>query len=331
MDVKLPAFLNFGYAGVDTFFVLSGFIIALVTDRKDVTPGDFIFKRLRRILPFYWAFTVLQIAADHLVGRANYSSLTILNSFLVLPQAPTPIVGAGWTLEHEFIFYGFVALLLWLGRLTLLPALLCGLFALGIAVHVVMPSATGASPWDFHVTSLFNLHFATGVILYKARHKLRLLPWKISLPLSLLAFVAAGALTNAAYGGAHVPTQPTGLPGLVRVVSFVAASTLLLASLIAMEYQSAALFERRSTRALEAVGDASYALYLSHPLLFSVVGVLIRRLPIPAEATVPILALSVAGAVAASLLWYRFVEKPFLDFTTPRRAVALPATAPEEV
>jgi exopolysaccharide production protein ExoZ len=330
MEVKFPAFLSFGYAGVDTFFVLSGFIIALVTDRPGTKPGEFIFKRIRRILPFYWAFTVLQIIADHLVGKANYAAPMIFSSFLVLPQAPTPIVGAGWTLEHEFIFYGVVAVLLSLRKLAALPALLCGLFALGVVIHVVLPSTLGLSLWDFHIASLFNIHFAAGVLLYGARDKLGRLPWKITLPLSLLAFIAAGALTSASYAGGHVPTQPTGLPGLVRVLSFVTASVLFLASLVAMERQRTALFEKPAFRALEAVGDASYALYLSHPLLFGVVGVAIGLVAVPPQATPAILALSVVAAVLASLIWYRFIEAPFLGLFSPRRAVASPVAAPDE-
>ncbi|GMS90736.1 hypothetical protein PENTCL1PPCAC_12911, partial [Pristionchus entomophagus] len=49
-----PSVLPFGYLGVDVFFVLSGFIIALVLENKAIlcsTYTTFYFKRIRRIFP----------------------------------------------------------------------------------------------------------------------------------------------------------------------------------------------------------------------------------------------------------------------------------------
>ena len=50
---------EFGHIGVDIFFVLSGFIIAYVTDKKT---QSFFINRLIRIIPFYWLITFLFIA-----------------------------------------------------------------------------------------------------------------------------------------------------------------------------------------------------------------------------------------------------------------------------
>ncbi|MFL5438703.1 MAG: acyltransferase family protein, partial [Myxococcales bacterium] len=52
-----PAFLQFGYAGVDLFFVISGFIISLITDKDDFRFSEFMVRRAIRILPFYALFT----------------------------------------------------------------------------------------------------------------------------------------------------------------------------------------------------------------------------------------------------------------------------------
>ena len=47
---------EFGHIGVDIFFVLSGFIIAYVTNKKTKL---FFVNRLIRIIPIYWLFTFL--------------------------------------------------------------------------------------------------------------------------------------------------------------------------------------------------------------------------------------------------------------------------------
>ena len=47
---------EFGHIGVDIFFVLSGFIIAYVSDKNT---KYFFINRLIRIIPFYWLITFL--------------------------------------------------------------------------------------------------------------------------------------------------------------------------------------------------------------------------------------------------------------------------------
>jgi peptidoglycan/LPS O-acetylase OafA/YrhL len=61
----LNGFVNNGFAGVDLFFVISGFIMVYVTD--GVRPGirsslDFLFARATRIYPLWWFFSALMIA-----------------------------------------------------------------------------------------------------------------------------------------------------------------------------------------------------------------------------------------------------------------------------
>ncbi len=50
-----------GAAGVDVFFVISGFIMWVISDRRPTAPLAFLRERLRRIAPIYWLATLVMI------------------------------------------------------------------------------------------------------------------------------------------------------------------------------------------------------------------------------------------------------------------------------
>jgi exopolysaccharide production protein ExoZ len=56
----MPGGHGFGWFGVDIFFVISGYIMTRICDRN---PQFFLRRRLIRIVPPYWAFTVLLFIA----------------------------------------------------------------------------------------------------------------------------------------------------------------------------------------------------------------------------------------------------------------------------
>ncbi|HRJ00316.1 MAG TPA: acyltransferase [Hyphomonas sp.] len=137
-----------GYAGVDLFFVISGFIMVFVTrsGQTGLQPAaDFLFARATRIYPIWWAFagmmTIYMAAAHGLpngtdgwqtVSRSQPPVDYVVKSFLLLPQAEFPILGVGWTLVHEVYFYAVFALFMLLPR-RLLPFLLTAWAAMIVA------------------------------------------------------------------------------------------------------------------------------------------------------------------------------------------------------
>ncbi len=136
-----------GYAGVDLFFVISGFIMVYVTHGLKQglhTAGDFFFARLTRIFPVWWAFAAfmtLYLIVVHglLPGGLGWDVLArgqppvsfFAKSFLLLPQPVHPVLGVGWTLVHEIYFYITFSLLLLLVRRRLWPI---ALVAWGLAI-----------------------------------------------------------------------------------------------------------------------------------------------------------------------------------------------------
>ena len=118
--VPLPE-LTVGAAGVDLFFVVSGFVMvhasrALFGSRASVTP--FLLRRLARIVPLYWFFTVVRLL--YIVAANRHSSLLddwpshLLYSLSFVPPGDGrfPIVVQGWTLSYEMAFYFAFALCL---------------------------------------------------------------------------------------------------------------------------------------------------------------------------------------------------------------------------
>lgn len=125
-----------GYAGVDLFFVISGFIMVWVT--RQTAPGgagvgEFLFSRVTRIYPLWWAAAGLATAyyfflhvpdANDPAWRAALqegdAAGFLLKSFFLVPQPDLPVLSLGWTLMHEMYFYAVFACLLLLPR-GLLP------------------------------------------------------------------------------------------------------------------------------------------------------------------------------------------------------------------
>ena len=99
-----------GVAGVDVFFVLSGFIILYTALTRPVSRGTFLRKRFLRIYPVYWIILTVLIlyhclypSFEHPADRGS----TILGSILLFPQKDY-VLGIAWTLSFEIIFYLFL-------------------------------------------------------------------------------------------------------------------------------------------------------------------------------------------------------------------------------
>ena len=90
--------IEIGRAGVDLFFVISGFIMANVIPGKTVF--EFVRARFFRIFPPYFAATVLVLVT----GQAVLTPARLFDSALLIPSGDFYLPQA-WTLVFEMIFY----------------------------------------------------------------------------------------------------------------------------------------------------------------------------------------------------------------------------------
>jgi peptidoglycan/LPS O-acetylase OafA/YrhL len=110
----ISSFFNMGFAGVELFFVLSGFIMVFI-HWKDMGRRDkfliFFLKRITRIIPLYWFFLVFLMAIYFSIPRLSPENLQnivyVLKSFFLIPNDKGFILEVAWTLTYEFVFYAF--------------------------------------------------------------------------------------------------------------------------------------------------------------------------------------------------------------------------------
>lgn len=100
-------FLSYGAVGVPIFFIISGFIIAVISLNRDLKPiltiGEFFRRRFVRIVPFMW-LCVIAYAILRFVGIGEWNWGPFLRAMFLWPIGdvrPNVI----WTLRHEFAFY----------------------------------------------------------------------------------------------------------------------------------------------------------------------------------------------------------------------------------
>jgi exopolysaccharide production protein ExoZ len=292
---------GFLQAGVDIFFVISGFIM-WVTTAKGMTMLEFFRRRFIRIVPLYWLLTTVVLATlcvfPNAVQSGRFDRLHVLGSYLFFPVVH-PILGImqpllipGWTLNYEMFFYAIFGVALILPTIPRLVAVSTILFAL-----VSLPLLTTVPPLtvvEFYTFSRI-LEFAFGMALgwlYVGGAKLSPATAWVSLLLGAGAIATTGNIFVAR--GLWV-----GVPALLVVTG-------------------AVMIERLSglpnIPGLHFLGNASYSLYLSHPIVVSIVRQIWRRfsLDLFPGAELAYLCLCVASAVGVAALIYRYIEVPML-------------------
>jgi exopolysaccharide production protein ExoZ len=162
-----------GTAGVDVFFVISGFVMWMVTSSKTLSPAEFLARRVQRIVPLYWAVT-LAVAAVALLIPGSFPAMRptvghVVQSLLFIPHRGetsmiAPLIVPGWTLNYEMFFY----LLFAAGLFAPARVRPWALTATLVSLVAIRPLSDVRNPLWATYTDPLLLEFGAGVWLGKA-------------------------------------------------------------------------------------------------------------------------------------------------------------------
>ena len=148
----LPA-SNFGHSAVIVFFVLSGFVIAFITDTKESTLSEYAASRISRVFSVAIPAIVITLALDS-VGRLLYPAIytypydqflaRIAGSLLMANEVwLTSITSFSnvpyWSICYEWWYYVTFAMVVFLPRRTGLLLAAATMLALGPKVILLTP------------------------------------------------------------------------------------------------------------------------------------------------------------------------------------------------
>lgn len=274
----LPVLTGYGWLAVDLFFAISGFVICLVVARPSFNVASFLTKRAFRLYPL-WLVTLTAFALLAVAWRGPTQTETLgyfIYSATLLPTKEFPFYDIGWSLQHEMMFYLLAAIVVPVFGVLGLAAFLAGSTA---ASHLI------ALPWPLSSLAMYHAEFLAGILAFIARPKL---VWFGSLPPLAIGLVALWYFATQWGGRSYVP-----IALFFLIVGFANI--------------------RSNLKPLAILGDASYSIYLIHPLVFLIASALVSKVSLPIWTQEPIRASCFVVVIGASLLSWRYFERRMID------------------
>jgi exopolysaccharide production protein ExoZ len=314
-----------GNIGVDIFFVVSGLVISLVTTGKfRVTRNalTFLYHRFARIYPVFWFYFMIALAIflyrPSLVNAMAGHKPHVVRAFLLIPSDSPNLVVQAWSLSYEVAFYLVFGIAMFLLAERWLPFFLGGwtLVIATLAILHIHPSAAFAV-----FTSAYDVEFIVGCCVFLLYRRISSSPHRGRLAI-LLAILWGLGITLWCVVGHAGSTEWIDEHPWMRIALRLPSAVLFVWGAIELEGHSR-WFDHPW---IDAIGDWSYSLYLSHILLIATIGrplsAILRHLPGGFLLTYAILIPCVLGA---GYLSYRFLEQPLMKLfykRTPKRVAA---------
>ena len=298
-----------GIYGVSMFFILSGLAMSAgyVNYIHDLrTASKFFVRRAFRIWPLLWlAVASVTFGGVAFKGESVNWTVVLLNLTTVFGFVnPGAYINTGaWSIGNEMVYYALTPALLALYNRSLMLGNATAMLTLAIAVYfaywALTPAATLASQWQVYINPFNNLFlYAAGVAIYYNTRSLTLRPIT-----AMFMLVGSCALLAAYPSDGDLIVIVTGLDRFVYCL----ASVLIVLSFFKLSTRPPKLI----ATPLAALGAATYGVYLLHPIIFSAVELILRRLGMQIDPATTILT-TITLTIALSLLLYEKFELPLI-------------------
>jgi exopolysaccharide production protein ExoZ len=288
-------------AGVDLFFVISGFVMVYSSEYLFGKPGApviFLRNRIARIVPLYWGASTVAI-----VLMGTHTSLhAVIDSYLFIPftnenGSLNPLFGVGWTLNFEMYFYAIFALCLFCRRTFALSVLGVALISAVLIGHEFWMQHSALIVW----TDPLIVEFLLGALIAVLYRRGVTIPTALRIPIIGMAIITI-FVTTSFFPVPELPSHYRWLQWGVPAAFIVAATVL-----GSQQWSTGAL----GTVARKA-GDASYSLYLLHAIALTLCGIVVGHRG--GFTGFFCLLSALIMVVPASFVCYHYFERPMTDF-----------------
>lgn len=304
------AIKDFNQLFIDWFFVVSGFIMVMVSRGRFQVSREilkFAYARVARIYPPYWVYFFITLAVFLIMPawvNSGHNEPNLWKSFFLIPDKNLPLVIVAWSLIFEMWFYLVFTSLMFCSE-RYLPWILAAWAVLIICANLLL-DISNLNPFLRLILHPYAIEFVLGsmiALFYFSPSSERV---SNRLALGMLLFVPlVGVPLGYMYGLFRGE-------GLVRVFS--------LGCLFGLLTMGATLLERRGKLEVPgfmvAIGDSSYTTYLSHLLVLGVVGklwVLLGPTTPSLFGHIVFLVMMFAAVMIYGLVGFKLVEEPLMN------------------
>lgn len=305
-------FLN-GQAGVDLFFIISGFIIAYSTHEEGrSSPRAFIIRRFFRVYPVFiisllLCYLVVNIAKPiDLFSLLKSALLVHTNYTLHGPFFGYNILYTAWTLTYELYFYLIFVFAISINHYHRVLIASTLLLVPGIILQVVFNgtvslsgdmslSGTSYPALNFFASPMM-IEFIYGMLLYKFATKINIPRHSPIILFTSISFVFICYFSNYRIGSGPLNYGVWGLALMIGLMLYEQSHKIGMSKL------------------LNTLGNISYSLYLTHVVVIYVMIYYPEYVPMYESTTgISKFAYMVCASVTVSWFAYEYVEKPFIN------------------
>ncbi|WP_223591804.1 acyltransferase family protein [Neobacillus bataviensis] len=278
--------------GVDFFFIVTGFMIYYLYHQKVGVPGktsEFLLKRLIRIYPLYWIFTLLAIGVSVISPAIDgtYSWDYIIKSMLLLET--DPILASAWSLSHVMLFY-FLFSAYMLKPKIVKPIVLIWIIASQLIGLKIIPHS--------FFTNFSNLEILLGCLVAHLTLNYTFRYSSMLIMIGLLGFL--GVWINNIYSLINIPAP----------ILYCLFAMILMQGISEKDKRN-----RKVPKVLSFLGDASYSIYIAHGPFLQVYILILKKLNlISALGNFFSLIIVIVLTVLSSCMVYIVVEKPISKY-----------------